>query len=144
MSESTKKPGISFLIIGIVALVWNLIGVMAYLDQAYMTTEELLAKSVAKQALYTDIPAWVTGAFAIAVFGGALASILLLLRKKLATFVFMLSFAGIVAQMSYNFFMSNAGEVYDIGDIILSVMLLIIGAFLVWYSKKMEQQGIIS
>jgi len=144
MSESTKKPGISFLIIGIVALVWNLIGVMAYLDQAYMTTEELLAKSVAKQALYTDIPAWVTGAFAIAVFGGALASILLLLRKKLATFVFMLSFAGIVAQMSYNFFMSNAAEVYDIGDIILSVMLLIIGAFLVWYSKKMEQQGIIS
>ena len=144
MSESTKKPGISFLIIGIVALVWNLIGVMAYLDQAYMTTEELLAKSVAKQALYTYIPAWVTGAFAIAVFGGALASILLLLRKKLATFVFMLSFAGIVAQMSYNFFMSNAAEVYDIGDIILSVMLLIIGAFLVWYSKKMEQQGIIS
>ena len=144
MSESTKKPGISFLIIGIVALVWNLIGVMAYLDQAYMTTEELLAKSVAKQALYTDIPAWVTSAFAIAVFGGALASILLLLRKKLATFVFMLSFAGIVAQMSYNFFMSNAAEVYDIGDIILSVMLLIIGAFLVWYSKKMEQQGIIS
>lgn len=144
MSESTKKPGIAFLIIGIVALVWNIMGVMAYLDQAYMTEEELLAKSVAEQALYTNIPAWVTGAFAIAVFGGAMASILLLLRKKLATFVFILSFAGIVTQMTYNFFMSNAAEVYGPGGMIMPVMVLIIGAFLIWYSKKMEQQGVIS
>ena len=143
MSESSK-PGISFLIIGIVALVWNLMGVMAYLDEAYMTEEELLAKSVAEQTFYADAPAWVTGAFAIAVFGGALASILLLLRKKLATFVFILSFAGIVAQMSYNFFMSNATEAYGPGGMVMPVMVLIIGAFLIWYSKKMEQQGVIS
>ena len=144
MSESTKKTGIAFLIIGIVALVWNLMGVMAYLDQAYMTEEELLAKSVAEQALYADIPAWVTGAYAIAVFGGALASILLLLRKKLATFVFILSFVGIVAQISYNFLMSNAVEVYGPGGMIMPIMVLVIGAFLVWYSKKMEGQGVIS
>jgi len=144
MTDSRKKPEITFWVIGIIALIWNLMGVVAYLMQAYMTEDDLLALPLEEQALYTDVPAWVTGAFAIAVFGGALGSILLLLRKKLATFVFILSFAGIVAQMSYNFFMSNAAEVYGPGGIIMPVMVLVIGAFLIWYSKKMEQQGVIS
>ena len=144
MSDSTKKPGISFLIIGIVALVWNLMGVMAYLDQAYMTEEELLAKSIAEQALYNDLPAWVTGAFAISVFGGALASILLLLRKKLASSLFMLSFITILAQMSYNYFVSNAAEIFGLGDMIISALVLIIGAFLIWYSRKQEKAGILN
>ena len=144
MSESTKKTGISFLIIGIVALVWNLMGVMAYLDQAYMTEEELLAKSVAEQALYADLPAWVTGAFAISVFGGTLACILLLLKKKLASFLFVISFIAIVAQMSYNFFVSNAAEVFGVGDMIISGLVLVIGAFLVWYSRKQEKEGVLT
>lgn len=144
MSESNKKPGILFLIIGIVALVWNLIGVMAYLDQAYMTKEELLAKSIAEQALYSDLPAWVTGAFAISVFGGTLASVLLLLRKKLATFVFILSFIGILAQMSYNFIVSNAAELFGPGDMIISVMVPVIGAFLIWYSRSQEKAGVLT
>lgn len=144
MSESNKKPGILFLIIGIVALVWNLIGVMAYLKQAYMTKEELLAKSVAEQALYADLPAWVTGAFAISVFGGTLASVLLLLRKKLATFVFILSFIGIVAQMSYNFLVSNAAELFGPGDMIISIMVPVIGAFLIWYSRNQEKAGVLT
>ena len=48
-----------------------------------MTAEDLAALPLEQQPLYENIPAWVTGAFAIAVFGGSLACILLLIRKKL-------------------------------------------------------------
>lgn len=144
MTASTKKPTTSFWIIGIIALVWNLMGVFAYLQEAYMTAEDLAALPPDQQAFYENAPAWVTGAFALAVFGGALGCLLLLLRKKLATFVLIISFIGILAQMSYNFFISKSMEVYGPGEMIMPVMVIVVGVFLVWYSKKMQTQGILS
>ena len=144
MTESKNKPATSFWIIGITALIWNLMGVFAYLQRAYMTAEDLAALPIEEQALYDNVPIWVTAAFALAVFGGTLGCILLLLRKKLATFVFSISLANILAQMTYNIFMSKALEVYGPGGIIMPIMVIIIGAFLVWYSKKMDQQGFLS
>lgn len=144
MTESKNKPATSFWIIGITALIWNLMGVFAYLQRAYMTAEDLAALPIEEQALYDNVPIWVTAAFALAVFGGTLGCILLLLRKKLATFIFSISLANILAQMTYNIFMSKALEVYGPGGIIMPIMVIIIGAFLVWYSKKMDQQGFLS
>ncbi len=144
MSDSSKKPEITFWIIGVIALIWNTIGVVAYLIQAYMTEDDLLALPLEEQALYVDIPAWVTAAFALAVFGGLLGCLLLLLRKKLATFVFIISLIGIVVQMIYNVFMSKAAEVYGPGNIIRPLMVIVIGTFLIWYSKKMQKQGVLS
>ncbi|MCP4882416.1 MAG: hypothetical protein GY908_01370 [Flavobacteriales bacterium] len=144
MTESKIKPTTSFWIIGIIALIWNLMGVFAYLQEAYMTVEDLAALPPDQQALFENVPAWVTGAFAFAVFGGALGCILLLLRKKLANFVFIISFIGIIAQMTYNLFMSKALEVYGPGRMIMPIMVIVIGAFLIWYSKKMESKGILN
>jgi len=112
--------------------------------QAYMTQEELLALPLEEQALYSDIPAWVTAAFAIAVFGGLLGCLLLLLRKKLATFVFIISLIGIIVQMIYNVFMSKAAEVYGPGNMMMPLMVIVIGTFLIWYSKRMQNQGVLS
>lgn len=144
MTESKNKPTTSFWIIGIAALIWNLMGVFEYLRMAYMTAEDLAALPLEEQGLYDNVPAWVTAAFALAVFGGALGCILLLLRKKLATFVFVISLASILVQMTYNIFISKAMEVYGPGSVIMPIMVIIIGAFLVWYSKKMQGQGLLS
>ena len=144
MTESKNKPTTSFWIIGIVALIWNLMGVYEYLTIAYMTSEELFDLPPEEQVLYENIPAWVTAAFALAVFGGSLGCILLLLRKKLATPVFIISFVSILAQMTYNLLMSNAMEVYGPVGFIMPVMVIAVGAFLVWYSRKTQAQGILS
>lgn len=141
MTTDSNKPGAAFWVIGIIALVWNGFGVMAYLAQAYITEDALALLPEAERALYNDIPAWATAAFAIAVFGGALASILMLMRKKLATALFMLSFIGIVVQMVYNLMMSKALEVYGPGGAIMPIMVIVIGAFLIWYSKKSTANG---
>lgn len=144
MSETQNKPTTAFWVIVVIALVWNLMGVYAYLAQAYMTAQELAALPVEEQALYENVPAWVTAAFALAVFGGALGCILLLLRKKLAVIVLIISFVAILAQMTYNFFMSKAMEVYGPGGMVMPIMVIVIGAFLVWYAKKMETQGVLT
>lgn len=133
---STNKPPIWFWIVSVVALVWNLMGVMAYVGQAYMTDAELSALPEAEQALYTNVPVWATAAFAIAVFGGALACIALLLKKKIAKTLFLISLIGIIVQMIYNFFISEAMDVYGPGAMIMPAMVIIIGIYLVMFSKK--------
>lgn len=144
MSKSTNKPSVGFWIIGVIALIWNLMGVFAYITQVNMTDEVIAALPDAERALYENVPAWVTGAFAIAVFGGALGCVLLLFRKKLASLVFIISLVGIVAQMVYSFMLSKAAEVYGPGGMVMPVMVVLIGVFLVWHSKQATAKGWLS
>ncbi|CAL2101015.1 conserved membrane protein of unknown function [Tenacibaculum sp. 190130A14a] len=144
MSSESNKPTTLFWVIGIFALIWNAMGVMAYIGQAYMTNEMLAALPEAERALYENVPAWVTAAFAIAVFGGTLGCIVLLLKKKLAKSLFLVSLIAIIAQMSYNLFMSKATEVYGPGGMVMPIMVIIIGVFLLLYSKKCIEKGWLS
>ncbi|WP_394421138.1 hypothetical protein [Tenacibaculum mesophilum] len=143
MTDS-NKPTTLFWIIGIAALVWNGLGVMSYIGQAYMTDEVRAALPEAERALYENVPTWVTAAFAIAVFGGLLGSAFLLMRKKLARPMFLISLIAIIVQMSYNLFMSRASEVYGPGSIIMPIMVIVIGVFLLMYSKKTIAKGWLS
>lgn len=140
MTDS-NKPTTLFWVIGVAALVWNGLGVMSYIGQAYMTDEVKAALPEAERALYENVPTWVTAAFAIAVFAGLLGSAFLLMRKKLARPMFLLSLIAIIAQMSYNLFMSKAAEVYGPGSIVMPIMVIIIGVFLLMYSKKTIAKG---
>ena len=133
---STNKPKTAFWIIAVIALIWNLMGVMAYLGQAYMTDETKALLPEAEKALYDNVPIWVTAAFAIAVFGGVLASIALLMRKQIAKPLFLVSLIGVLGQMVYNFFISGAIDDYGLAEIIMSTMVIVIGVYLYLFSKK--------
>jgi len=111
---------------------------------AYMTDEVKAALPEAERALYDNIPSWVTAAFAIAVFGGLIGSAFLLMRKKLARPMFLISLIAIIVQMSYNLFMSRAAEVYGPGSVIMPIMVIVIGVFLLMYSKKTIAKGWLS
>ncbi|MEQ9404424.1 MAG: hypothetical protein RIM99_12600 [Cyclobacteriaceae bacterium] len=141
MTNESVKPPVWFWIVSVVALLWNALGVFAYLDQAYMTPEKLALMPAAEQALFANIPAWVTAAFAIAVFGGTIGSLLLLLKKKLAFTILILSLIGIIVQMYHSFFISNALDVYGPGGIVMPIMVLIIGIGLIILAKKGKANG---
>ena len=143
MTDS-NKPTTLFWIISVAALVWNGLGVMQYLGMAYMTDEVKAALPEAERALYDNIPSWVTAAFAIAVFGGLIGSAFLLMRKKLAGPMFLISLIAIIVQMSYNLFMSRAAEIYGPGSVIMPIMVIVIGVFLLMYSKKTIAKGWLS
>lgn len=141
MTTTPAKPSTAFWIISILALLWNLMGVWAYIDHVTMTSETLLSKPIEEQALYTNVPAWATAAFAIAVWGSTLGSILLLIRKSWATPVFVIAFAGIIVQMIHQLFISKSIEVYGPGGAVMPVMIILIGAFLIWYSRNATEKG---
>ena len=135
MAETTKPP-VWFWVAGAFALIWNLMGVAAYLMQVMMTEEVLAALPEAERALFQDVPAWAVGAFATAVFAGALGSLLLLLRKRAAMAVFIVSLIGIVVQMVHSFVIADSIEVYGPSVLIMPIMVLVIGVVLVWHAKS--------
>lgn len=143
MTNSTNKPTTIFWIISVVALIWNIMGVAAYLGQAYMTNDVLKALPEAEQLYYNNIPAWVTAAFAIAVFAGFLGCIALLLRKSWSKILFILSLIAILAQFIHNFFIQDYMEV-TVNKAFIPIIVIGIAIFLIWYSKKSESKGWIS
>lgn len=136
MTSSSTKPPVWFWVVSVIALIWNLMGVMAYVAQVTMSPEALLALPENERALYEGVPAWATGAFALSVWGGALGSALLLLRRKLSTSVLIISLVGIVVQMYHSFFISNSIEVYGPGGMVMPIMILLIAIFLIWLSRR--------
>ncbi len=128
----------SFWIIGAVALIWNIAGVANFFVQ--VTADALTAFPEAERAIIEGRPAWATGAFAIAVFGGALGCLLLLFRKSASYYLFIASLLGVIVTT-----IRQLGMVDSIGMYILaSLMSLLVAAFLVWYSKRAESKGWIS
>lgn len=131
----------SFWIIAAVALVWNLLGVMAYIMQMTMTEEALLALPAAERALYENVPAWATSAFAIAVNAGALGCILLLLRRAWAVPVLIVSLAGVLVQMYHSLFIARSIDVYGLGGLSMPVLVVVIAVFLVWYARQAHSRN---
>ena len=68
----------------IIALLWNLIGVINFFIQINLSEEAIAALPEPEQALMNSTPLWSLVAFALGVFGGAIGSLGLLIQKKLA------------------------------------------------------------
>ena len=127
----------SFWVIGAVALIWNVMGVINFFMQ--MNPDALADYPEAARSLVEGRPGWATGAFAIAVFGGALGCLLLLLRKSAAYYVFIASLFGVILTNIHTFGMAGSTEIW-----VGSLMSLVVAAFLIWYSRQAESKGWIS
>ena len=126
----TTKPPVWYWIIAVIALLWNGMGVIAYLGQAFITDEMIAQLPQEQQAefLYQH-PAWYTSMFALAVFCGALGCIALLIRKKWAYFLFIISFVCATIQQVYLMM-----EIEGVNKI-MPITIIVVAALLVWFSK---------
>lgn len=130
----------SFWLIGAVALIWNVMGVINYFVQ--MNPEVLAAYRESERAIVEGRPAWATGGFALAVFGGTLGCLLLLLRKSAAFYLFVASLLGVIVTMTHAL---GIGIDFGLGEILgIILMPLVVAVFLIWYSKLAENRGWIS
>ena len=132
--EENKIPT-WFWLIAAIMLIWNAMGIFAFISQMSMTQEAIDALPTAERELHAKYPMWTKIAFAIAVFGGLLGCIALLLKKKIAKPIFIISFVGIVIQMFHSLLIAKATDVYGPGAAAMPAMLIVLGAFLIWFSN---------
>ncbi len=134
MTNSMNKPAIWFWIISVLALLWNGAGVMAYLGRAFITDEMIAALPEEQQAEFLiEYPAWYTAAFALAVFCGVLGCVALLIRKKWAHTLFIISALGAIVQHTYIFINieMTAAVAY-----VMPILVIVVCLFLIWFAKN--------
>lgn len=137
MSNTTtaNKHPTWFWMVAILALLWNLIGVFAFVMQVNMSPGALAELPEAQRGLYESQPTWVTAAFAVAVFAGALGSLMLVLSKKLAAPLLELSLLAILVQMTYMFFLSDTFAIMGSGAMAMPIAIIVIAVLLVWFAR---------
>ncbi len=128
MNKIHTKPHWSFWVICIVALIWNLMGSINFFMQ--MNPDTVVGYSDAAQSLIASRPLWATVGFAIAVFGGVVGDVLLLLKNSVAFYLFVASFICVIVANIHTVRVSDSPEL-----LIGSFMSLVVAAFLIWYSK---------
>ena len=141
MAESSVAPPRSYWIIASLALVWNLIGLAAYVSQVTMTDEALRLLPDAQREFMAATPAWATAAFAVATSAGVLGSLLLLLRNSWTVPLFLVSLGAVLVQTYYGFVIANGIEVLGADSAVLPAATIAIGTGLIWYSRIAKERG---
>lgn len=131
-------------VVGIIATLWSAMGAMDYLmtqtrNEAYMsqfTPEQL--------EFFYGFPAWLTAFWAIAVWGGVLGGVLLLLRRRLAFPAFLLSFLSMLVTTIHNYGFSNGLEIMGDGmSLMFSALIFVIALLLVLYARAMSRRQVL-
>jgi ribose/xylose/arabinose/galactoside ABC-type transport system permease subunit len=107
--------------------------------------EAYMAQFTPEQLEYFyGFPAWVVAAWAIAVWGGLLGAILLLLRRRLAVPVFLVSFIAMVITTIYNYLLSDGMRVMGDAATLAFTGAIFFIALLLWlYARAMAQRGVL-
>ena len=141
--ESTTKPGAAFWIIAIAFALWNLVGLMFYVQQSTLTPDKMqdLGLTAQQIAHITNTPAWGHSGYAIAVNAGLLGAILLLLRKAWAVPLFVLSLVGALVQDLDAIVLRDAMDAWGPTAWYLPVFVLVICGIEIWYSMRLKAKG---
>ncbi|MEI6244822.1 MAG: hypothetical protein WCQ64_07220 [Acidobacteriota bacterium] len=124
----------------VVALLWNLMGCLAYLADVMVSPEAIAKMSAAEQALRAARPAWSVGATAIGVWFGAAGCVALLLRKS-ATMLLVVSLLGVIVQDISLAMIASQLAALGTAPLILQGLVLLVCVGLVWLSRSAEAQG---
>ncbi len=144
MSNAERKTPRWFLVVAIVALVWNLLGVLAFIMQATMSAETIAALPADQQRLFSERPFWVIWSLGGAVIAGAAGSVGLILKKDWAFPVLAVSLVSVVLHHTYLFILSDTFTVMGQSAMVMPLIILAIAVALVWLAFDARRKAWLS
>jgi hypothetical protein len=141
-SVLSAKPPAWFWIVSVILLIWNGFGVFQYLLFSFASPEQIAQNFTEEEfAIVATMPAWVTGAFAIAVFAGLVACLGLLTKKMWARSLFVLSLIAVLVEHFWTFFLSGYLDIMPATAVIGPLAVVIVGIFEIWLANKGIKRG---
>jgi hypothetical protein len=90
--------------------------------------------------LYVSLPQWMTGAFAVGVFGGVIGSILLLMRMPVAKTVFGISLAAYII-LYIGDITQGVFAAFGLSQVLILTTVVAIAAGLLWTAVRQLQSA---
>ncbi|MEO6446825.1 MAG: hypothetical protein ABIZ91_17030 [Gemmatimonadaceae bacterium] len=131
-------------VIGILALLWSAFGAMDYVLTQIRFEPYMKEFTPEQLAFFYGFPAWVVGAWAVAVWGGVVGSVLLLMRKRLAVVILLVSWVAMIITSIHNFILSNGVEAMGGAfPLIFSAVIFCVSLGLFIYARAMAVRGVL-
>jgi hypothetical protein len=139
---TTKAPW-HLWVVGVLTLLWNGYGGYDYVMSVTNNADYMAMFTEEQRAYYASFPVWMTAAWAIAVWGGVLGSVLLLLRSKLAMIVYAIALAAYAVSCVYMYGMTDGARIAGQTGVIMSVVIGAIAVAELIYSWWMQKKGVL-
>lgn len=143
-SRPMNKPPIWFTVVAVLALLWNLLGLLAVLADLRLSAADIASLPPSQQAFHAALPLWSVVASVVAVVGGSLGCIGLLWRKSWAPWALYASLAGVIVQDIGLFAVAGAVSVHGWIPVILQSVVLVIALALLALARRAMARGWLS
>jgi len=139
-----SKTPIHLWVVGTLALLWNSMGAVDYLMTETHNEEWLSPLNPEQMEFLVQLPAWVIGCWATAVWGSVLASGLLLAKNRRAVSVFLVSLVTLIAVRVHMYVLSDGLHVFGEPQFLILNGIIFTGAVcLYFYSRAMRERGVL-
>lgn len=127
--------------VAVLALLWEAMGCFAYVTQVSMDSAALAQLPAAQRDLWMAMPAWVTGAYAVAVWSGLAGAAGLLLRRDWARLAFAASLVAVIVQFGWTFLATPILTTIGTSAAAFPAFILLVAALLLWFSLAAAKRG---
>lgn len=132
-----------FVTIGILLLLWNLMGVAAFVMQ-YTADLTVLARTDPTTAkAFAAMPGWVWGAYGVAVGAGTLGAMLLLMKKAVAATLFLVSLIAVIVQFGYTFLGTDLLAIKGATSAAFPALIIIVAIVQLLYARSLVARGVL-
>ena len=94
-----------------------------------------------QRAAYAAEPGWVTAAYAVAVWVGAAGATLLVMRRKLAEPLLLVSLAAVLAWLAGLLAVTGLRETISANDLAVAIIVAAITWTIFWFARHSRQRG---
>ena len=142
-SQPVKAPWHLWLV-GIFSLLWSSMGALDYV-MTQSGNEDYMSRFTAEQLEYFySFPSWIIALWACAVWGGVAGGILLLLRKKIASWVFLFSLLCMLLTTIRNYGFAGGLEVAgDTFSLVFTAVIFLLSLAFFLYARMMQGRGVL-
>ena len=142
--SDVSKPTTLFWILAIVFILWGLMGCGMYLLEMTMSDAAYLDAFGAELAAVRDVyPMWGLASYALAVWSGLLAAVLFLLRKGVSVSIFIFSLIAAIVGFIPSFTNEILRDAAGHGFWVMPLVVVVIGCFEVFYSRRQRANGVL-
>ena len=129
--------------VGLLALLWNGYGGYHYLMTQTANPAHMAAFTPEQRAHFAGLPVWMEAVWAVGVWGGVLAALLLLLRRRWAFPVFAVSFAAFLVNVAYNYALSEGSRIMGTEGHVLNALIVLVCIGELLYARAMTRRGVL-
>lgn len=139
MNDGRSEVPVWYWIVSVLLLAWNLIGVLNFLQTAAMTESDIAALPDNQQPFFRSTLATIL--FGWSTITAVLGSVFLLLCKRVAGSLFILSLLGVIIHLANNLYISREIPEQQPMLVAVAMVLIVAGAFSIWFTRSASNRN---